>query len=148
MPATDPAAHSMQGGSVSASEQLQQRIWELHRAGYAAEAAAAHFRTAANRLRDGDPVHCLAESKLAQDLLRPFLPSLPVRAEPVRPDWRARGKSLLRGLAENLKILLPLILVLGLLAYGLLSGGEDDLTRGDCDITPADAARSTAHPEP
>jgi hypothetical protein len=132
--------------------EVQGRIWDLQRAAEAADAAAAHLRRAADRLREGDTAQCLAERKLAQDLLQPLLPSRPLQSAPVVGPvdvgrW-ARSLEALRVLADYLKILVPLAVVLGLLTYSVLSGWSGDMTRGYHEMSPKDAARSTAYPKP
>ena len=129
--------------------ELQRRIWDLQRAAEAADAAAAHLRRSADRLREGDTLQSLAERKLAQDLLRPLLPSPPVHTTPMVGVGRwARSLEALRVLADYLKILVPVAVVLGLLTYSVLSGWSGDMTRGYHDMSPKDATRSTAYPKP
>lgn len=133
---------------------VQRRIWNLQRAADAADAAAVHLRRSADRLREGDEVQSFAEHKLARDLLRPLVPGQPVRRTPVVMGagagvgrW-ARSRQALRVLADYLKILVPLAVVLGLLTYSVLSGWSGDMTRGYNEMSSKDAARSTAYPKP
>lgn len=102
----------------------QRQRWDLQRAAEGSAAAAGHFRRSAEWLRAGDLARSQAERRLAQDLLKIWLPVQPGPAvPPLRPGWPARCKAALRELSCYLRILLPLALVLGLLVYSVLSRG-------------------------
>ncbi len=102
----------------------QRQCWDLQRAAEGSAAAAGHFRRSAEWLRAGDLARSQAECRLAQDLLRTWLPAQPGPAVPSwRPGGAARGKAALRELACYLRILVPLALVLGVLVCSVLPGG-------------------------
>ena len=105
---------------MSQPDGAQWRLEDLQRAAAAAEAAALQFRQAAESLQAGHVLLSAAESRLAQDLLRPWLPAPPVAAVPPPPTpasrW-TRGVAALRVLGDYLKIVPFGVMVLGGMAY-------------------------------
>ena len=102
---------------MSQPDGAQWRLEDLQRAAAAAEAAALQFRQAAESLQAGHVLLSAAECRLAQDLLRPWLPPPPVAAVPPPPSPRVRRVEALRVLGDYLKILPFGVLVLGGMAY-------------------------------
>lgn len=112
------------GVGVRRPEPAQRQRWDLQRAAEGSVAAAVHFRQSAEWLQAGDLARSQAERRLAQDLLKAWLPVRPGPAVPtLRPGWPVRCQAALRELACYLRILVPLALVLGLLVCSVLSRG-------------------------
>ena len=132
---------------MTESEQDLKQIWDLHQAAQAAEAAALHFRLAADLVRSGDTHKAFAESKTAHELLRPLLPVPAVSHATAPPSLKARAVQARKTLADYLKILLPAALILGLLGYAVLSGWSGDMSKGYSGMSREEAVRSTSYPK-
>ena len=80
---------------MSPSDDAQRRLEDLLRAAAAADAAALQFRQAAESLQAGHPLLSAAEHRLAQNLLRPWLPAPPeVELAPPPGPWASSVEAL------------------------------------------------------
>ena len=131
---------------MTMTAQDQQQLRRLDSAAETVAAAAEHYRKAVEAVRSGDTPQAYVEERAGFVLLQSLLPH-PVMhhaAVPLKPS------ELLRELKKNtlgyLKLLLPIIVVLGGLYFLIKSGSTGDVSKGYSTMSGEEAAKATAYP--
>ena len=131
---------------MALSEDDLKQIWDFNRAAEACEAAAGHFRHATEQVKQGDTQGAFREGRSARKLLEPLQPAAHRPAVRAEPSLTERALEQTKSIADYLKFVVPLLAVLGLLLYLVLSGSTGDMAKGYSSMSPEEAARINAYP--